>query len=201
MSSEMSTQSGRPAYPTFPRAPRWVRGYDRGQVDRYLAQARLALATRPPTISAGEIRKVGFDLVHRGYEVSAIDAYLDELELEAVRLAGREVGGTRLTEDLDELRARTEGPRGRRFPRVGKLRRGYASQSVDEFLGRIARALVAEPASPGELEERITQVRTVVFPPRRGGYDEDAVDDFLDKVVDGLLLRAAAADAGGHATR
>jgi DivIVA domain-containing protein len=32
-------------------------------------------------------------------------------------------------------------------------------------------------------------VRTSVFRPKRGGYDEDDVDDYLDRVVDLLLRR------------
>jgi DivIVA domain-containing protein len=62
---------------------------------------------------------------------------------------------------------------------------------VDDLLDAIAGPLIGEPG-PGA-----QAVRTSVFRPKRGGYDEDAVDDYLDRVVELFLrreqLRAATA--------
>lgn len=176
----------------FPRAQRWRRGYDRVQVDRYLRHVETALATGRAELSAADIRKVGFDLMRGGYEVSAVDARLDDLELRAVQLerersGGQQGLGVRSVDEIEPLRRVGEARRGRRFPRVASLRPGYATEAVDDFVGRLAATLTGRGDEGPDLHD----VRGVVFPPRRGGYDEDAVDDFLDRVVDVLLRRTA----------
>ncbi|MDP9418125.1 MAG: DivIVA domain-containing protein, partial [Actinomycetota bacterium] len=54
---------------------------------------------------------------------------------------------------------------------------------VDDFLDALAGSLA------GRSGPDVDAVRTAVFPAGRGGYDEDEVDDFLDRVVDVLLRR------------
>jgi DivIVA domain-containing protein len=172
----------------FPRTKRWVKGYDPSQVDRFLTVAELALAGGRDSVTAADIRRVGFDLVPGGYDVTAVDERLDELEARAVEVE-QVFGGHALGLD-DESLQRPLGLRaGARFPRTGPLRRGYDPGEVDAFLARVG-AVLDGSASPGE-RLSVEDVRCVVFRGRRGGYDEDAVDDYLDTVVD-LLLRSQA---------
>ena len=137
-------------------------------------------------VSVSDIRRVGFDLVHGGYEIAAVDARLDELEERtlgmeragAPRRSGRPPGDI-----LALLRSVLSAPRGARLPRCGLLRLGYRPADVDPYLERLPRALAEE----GELT--VSQVRRKTFRARRGGYEEASVDDLLDQVVDALLRR------------
>jgi DivIVA domain-containing protein len=70
----------------------------------------------------------------------------------------------------------------KRFPRAGTLRRGYDVDDVDDFVDHALAAL------QGTETITVEQVRAAAFRPRRGGYQEDAVDDMLDRVVELLLL-------------
>jgi DivIVA domain-containing protein len=69
---------------------------------------------------------------------------------------------------------------------------------VDALLDTLDDSL-SGASPPGEEADAVLgpdAVRESVFRPRRGGYDEDEVDDYLDRVVD-LLLRRRTTPAGG----
>jgi DivIVA domain-containing protein len=181
----------------FPRVGGLAKGYDRKQVDSFLVRADLALHGAVPTVTAAEIRRVGFELVHRGYRVEAVDQVLDEMELQAVLLAAATSRRGRLdpVAEAEFLRAELSAPYMRRCPRVRFPRRGYDIDDVDEFLDLVEKALAAAVASVAADAGGLTvaDVRTVAFRPKRGGYAEDAVDETLDRVVEMMLLMEAGA--------
>ncbi|MEP6761684.1 MAG: DivIVA domain-containing protein [Sporichthyaceae bacterium] len=174
-----------------------LKGYDRKQVDAFLTRADLALNGAIPTLTAADIRRTGFELVHRGYQVEVVDQVLDEMEMQAVLLAAATSRRGRLdpVAEAEFLRAELAAPYMRRFPRVRFPRRGYAFDDVDEFLDRVGAALDAAIASVATDVGGLTvaDVRTVAFRPKRGGYAEDAVDETLDRVVEMMLLIQAGA--------
>ena len=169
----------------FPRVGRLHRGYHRHQVDAFVHRVEVSLSGVLPPVSAGEIRRTGFELVLGGYATAAVDAALDELEQRAMA-AARATGGRRGRVDPESettfLRGELTAPYMRRFPRAATLRRGYDLDSVDDFLDRVADTLA------GHQHLTVDDVRGVSFPPQRGGYDEDAVDETLDRVVELMLF-------------
>lgn len=191
---------------SFPRATGMTRGYSRPQVDHFLARVAQALDGAPDTgtgeapVTAAEIRRTGFDLLRGGYDVTAVDAHLDVLELRALALE-RRIGASpaptgsdssALAGSLEQLLDLVEAAPGRRFARVTRLRRGYAAREVDAFLERLSPAVIAaQHAAPAAPEQQMDAdaVRRAVFHVRFGGYDEGAVDDALDLAVDVLLRR------------
>ncbi len=79
-----------------------------------------------------------------------------------------------------------------RFPRV-RLREGYHSADVDEFMDRVDATLAGRPdGHPISAED----VRSVMFRTVRmgSGYDEQAVDDELDRLERVLVDRAKQAE-------
>ena len=172
----------------FPTVTGLARGYDRKQVDVFLAwiEERLDGPGASDPVSTSDIRRVGFDLVHGGYAVASVDACLDEIEertlkAECDRLSSR--GGRQPADILSLMRSVLAAPRGARVARCGPLRLGYLPGDVDAYLERLPLALAEE----GELTA--ANVRRTTFRPRRGGYDEASVDDLLDQVIDALLRR------------
>ncbi|RZS86969.1 DivIVA domain-containing protein [Motilibacter rhizosphaerae] len=180
------------------RVGRLRRGYRPRQVEAALAAVEQALAEgRPP--SAGEVRRLGFDLVRHGYDVVAVDRALDRLEL---RCLERSMAGSppwqvsdELARDLADLRVLLAGPPGARLPRAGLLRKGYAQHDVDALLDRLlddletASRALGSGASVVEPGLRVEEVRLAVFGRRRRGYAERGVDEVLDRAVDLLLRR------------
>ena len=181
----------------FPRTSRLRRGYHVRQVDDFLVRVETGLSGAFTPMSASEIRRAGFELVRHGYEVPAVDAYLDQLEERVLSLQSV-VGGRRgrvdVGGDAEFLRGQLDQPYMRRFPRAGLLRRGYEIDEVDEFIDRVI--LVLNGA--GELS--VEAVRDTTFHPKRGGYDEIAVDETLDRVVEILMVqrRSAGQSAPQH---
>ena len=172
----------------FPTVTGLTRGYDRKQVDTFLTPIEDRLAGRGPAdpVSTADIRRVGFDLVHGGYEIAAVDACLDELEERVLGTEGHRPPrryGRSSGDILAILRLVLAAPRGHRLTRCGRVRLGYLPADVDSYLERLPRALAGE----GELT--VSGVRRKTFRARRGGYDEESVDDLLDQVVDALLRR------------
>jgi DivIVA domain-containing protein len=166
----------------------WLhRGYHCNQVDTFFAWCEQALgASTLPVLSAADIRRAGFELVRHGYEPAAVDAALDELEDRALAAQGV-VGGRRGRLDLGSevafLRQELGAPYMQRFRRAHALRRGYDVDEVDDFVDTVSEALAG-----GAAHLSVEDVRTRVFHPKWGGYDENAVDDALDRVVELLLL-------------
>ena len=182
----------RPRGDLFPRVRRLAKGYDRKQVDAFLIRADLALSGAYPTLTAAEIRRAGFELVHRGYQIEPVDEVLDEMELQAVLLAAATSKRGRLdpVAEAEFLRAELAAPYMRRFPRVRFPRRGYDIDDVDEFLDLVGKGLDAAIASVATDVGGLTvaEVRRVAFRPKRGGYAEEEVDETLDRVVEMMLL-------------
>ena len=74
--------------------------------------------------------------------------------------------------------------------RLTSVRAGYARRDVDRLIGELAQ-LVARPASedaPLAVRKLVDRIRTSRFgTTHRGGYDEEEVDEFLDRITDGLV--------------
>lgn len=169
----------------FPRV-RWRhKGYHRGQVEAFLNQVEVSLSGALPSMSSTEIRQAGFEMVHGGYDASAVDRALDEFEERVLAL--QDVGGGRrgrvdTAGEVEYLTDELTAPYMKRFRRVSALRRGYDVDSVDDMLDRVVAAF------RGDAALTVDEVRGSRFPPRRGGYDEDAVDETLDRVIELLLM-------------
>jgi len=179
----------------FPVVTGRQRGYDPETVDAFLASARAAFETDPEVdaadtsttvLTAADIRRAGFPLIRRGYQIDAVDAALGRIE-DAFAVREREralsragarawVGSSRKLgqEVLDRLTR----PTGKRFRRVGLLRYGYRIDEVDLVADRIAGYL-----ENGD-ELTVDQVRSVAFRMQRRGYSEAQVDAVLDAVVE-----------------
>jgi DivIVA domain-containing protein len=177
------------AAPTrLPRAPRWSRGYDVGQVDAFLARAL------GHGLSAEAVRRVGFELRLGGYDVATVDAELDRLEDEAARAerdSARATLGERrflqeVTGDAQAVRARLARAHGDRFARGTWGTRSYDVEQVDVLCDEVADYL------DGHTALTVERLRSAVFRPRRGarGYSEEAVDGFVDRVV-AIISRVA----------
>ena len=176
---------------TFPTAPRSVLGYDIDEVERFLTDARRAYTANDsaPGIEAAKIHATAFSMRKGGYSTQHVDAALERLEdAFATREREREIGAVGQKAWYSEARgkatdvvARLERPSGQRFARVGFLGTGYHPKDVDAFAERLhgyfkeGRAL------------SLTEVRSVVFRPKHGGYREAQVDAVLDAVVEVML--------------
>ena len=171
----------------FRRVSRFRRGYHRRQVDAFLQRIEVSLTGIFPPPTAAEVRQAGFELVHGGYDVAAVDAHLDALEERAMLVQSKKGGRRGRVDPGSEaavLAKELTGPYMKRFPRAGALRRGYDVDDVDELVDRVLTALNGNAA----LSLTVDDVRRAAFRPRRGGYREDAVDDAFDHVVEHLLL-------------
>jgi DivIVA domain-containing protein len=179
---------------TFPRASKMGKGYDVEQVEAFLTRARAAYEDggRGPAMTSWHVRTVGFDLVRGGYEVEAVDAALDRIEDAFARREkqrGEERAGSsgwqnQLRTQEQSLRAQLARPDGQRFPRGSGLELTYDIEQVDELCERVEAAFASgRPMAPDA-------VRLAVFKSRRGarGYREAAVDAFLDRVVELLVV-------------
>lgn len=179
---------------TFPRANKIGKGYDVEQVEAFLTRARAAYedSGRGPAMTSWHVRTVGFDLVRGGYEVEAVDAALDRIEDAFARREkqrGEERAGSagwqnQLRTQEQSLRAQLARPDGQRFPRGSGLELTYDIEQVDELCERVEAAFASgRPMAPDA-------VRLAVFKSRRGarGYREAAVDAFLDRVVELLVV-------------
>ena len=178
----------------FPRVSRFRRGYHRRQVDQFVNNVEVSLSGMIPMPSATEIRRVGFEMVHGGYDPQAVDEALDALEERVVsvqRLSAGRRGKRDPSGEAAVLRDELSAPYMHRFERAGGLRRGYDIDDVDDFVDRVIGAL--DGGNPVTLDE----VRAVAFRPRRGGYSEHAVDDALDRVVEHLMLHGKRAEPAG----
>lgn len=168
----------------FPRVSRFRKGYARRQVDAVLAGIRETLAGSP-RLTAGDVRRVGFELVYGGYDVRVVDSALDELEERVLQLATRtlaQVGGPHVAWELDALRRQLSAPPGLRFPRVRGLRWGDDVDEVDRFVTRITNSFrEGAPVST-------TELRAAGFARQRRGYDRDAVDRTLDRLIELMVV-------------
>jgi DivIVA domain-containing protein len=165
----------------FVRTTGLTKGYDRGQVDAFLARA---LSGR---VSSVEIRAIGFDARLGGYRMDQVDRALDQLEDDAVTAErgrqrhdlGERAFVQEVTSQAQVLRARLARRHGDRFARGGAWEPSYDVEQVDNLCDDVAEYFDGATAlSPEDL-------RGAVFSTRRGGrgYSESAVDRFIDRVV------------------
>lgn len=161
-------------------------GYEPEQVDAFLSMARQQYDNPSGhLLTAERIRETEFDLIRGGYEVASVDTALDRIE---DALADREISRKResrgvesVTDHLLRLReivvGRADRPKGKRFARVSWPSRGYNRKEVDKLCKLILEHIINE--------EKLTmaEVRRIVFSAQRGGYAENQVDAFIDRVV------------------
>ena len=170
----------------FAKAKGRQHGYSVEQVDAFVAMARQQYEHPEGYLLASErVRETEFDLVRGGYDVLAVDAALDRIE---DALADRELSRKRETRGqaavIDQLnrisdivRARAERPKKQRFDRVSWPARGYNRKQVDQLCGLVLEHIVnSEPLL-------MSEVRRIVFSAQRGGYAENQVDAFIDRVI------------------
>lgn len=81
------------------------------------------------------------------------------------------------------------------FDRVGRFRKGYARDQVEEFLTR-AKQVWDTGGPPGSVTS--WHIRTVGFDLRRNGYVVTAVDSALDRIEDAFVSREDRSGAVGR---
>jgi DivIVA domain-containing protein len=82
-----------------------------------------------------------------------------------------------LERTAEVVRSRAERPKRRRFDRVSWPARGYSKKQVDKLCNLVLEHLVnSEPLL-------MSEVRRIVFSAERGGYAENQVDAFIDRVI------------------
>lgn len=176
---------------SFPLAQPDKPGYEKSQVDSFVAMARSQYADASQEIlTANQLRNTEFDLVHGGYDLIAVDAAMDRLE---DAFASREIQRQKLfrgdfavkdrLERISEIvRGRLDRPKRKKFSSVGYLLRGYDRKQVDQLCAQVKEHL----ESGTQLQLNI--VRRAIFKAKRGGYVESQVDAFIDRVVEILQI-------------
>lgn len=168
------------------------RGYERAQVETFLARARAAFeggSTDEEPLTAEDVRSAGFRLVSRGFSVDAVDQALGRIEeafaarerRRALDEAGPQAWVERARAEAQEILQHLQRPRRHRFARVSAFSHGYAPAEVDAVVDRISAFL--SDGAPLDAE----QVRQAAFRMARRGYREEQVDALLDAVV-GIIL-------------
>ncbi len=178
----------------FPRTRNSSLGYDVTEVDEFLAQARVAYDERATegngaVLTSEVVRSKAFSMTKGGYYAPAVDAALERLEDafalrerdRAYQAAGDEAWFSSARSRAAEILARLERPERQKFAKAGFLQVGYHPKDVDAFV-----AYLVEYFRAGA-DVTVTDVRTVVFRSKRGGYRESQVDAVLDAVVDVML--------------
>lgn len=176
---------------TFPRVRSSRRGYDVNQVEDFLEEARRAYTADRGVgpVTAESIRHTAFALQKGGYSTVHVDAALERLEdafaarerERALQEVGDQAWYASARGRAQEILNRLARPTRQRFQRTGVLTAGYDPKAVDAFTDRlVAYFQHGKPMS-------VDQVRTVVFPAKKRGYNEQQVDLLLDAVVDVML--------------
>lgn len=197
MSDTATIDSGAGARPPkklpFPVTGGRARGYDRRQVEEFMARARAAFetggATEPGALTADDVRRAAFTLTKRGFDVEAVDQALGRIEEAfAARERRRAIDADGPNAWVDQARDEAQvildhlaRPEGHRFDRVGALSHGYDPDEVDAVADRITDFL--RLGTPLEAE----QIRQAAFRVVRRGYREEQVDELLDAVVTIIL--------------
>jgi|GEM_PF-3704476 len=165
-----------------------ARGYDPEQVRELVWRIDQALSGRiPHAVTASDVSSTAFDIVPDGYEMSGVDAMLSEAirQLRSLPPPTKAAQSTTApTQALDryarvELLRRCWELRGKRFRRF-RFGRGYRITEVDDFTD-----FVAARYGNGMMAK---DVQEVLFSQQWRGYDESAVDAWLDAVEE--LLRS-----------
>lgn len=173
----------------FPLARGREHGYDRAQVEKFLARARATFEGADEggeePLTADDVREIGFAVVKRGFEVEAVDQALGRIEeafaarerRRALDAAGPDAWVEQARDEAQEILDHLRRPRKRRFARVGVFGHGYAAAEVDVVADRIAEFLSS--GAPLEAD----QIRQAAFRMVRRGYREEQVDALLDAVI------------------
>lgn len=163
-------------------------GYDRDEVDAFMAQARGAYESGTG-MPLAEFREASFMLGAGGYDPEEVDGALDRLE-DAFAVAerdryiaqhGEDAWYELLAERAAPLRGRIERPDGARFRGPAhSAALGYRRDEVDRLCRELGRYL------DGENPMSVEDIRTVSFSGAHGssGYDEAQVDAFLDRMTE-----------------
>lgn len=163
-------------------------GYDRGEVDRFMARAREAYDSGRG-MPLAEIREASFSMGAGGYSPAEVDAALDRLE-DAFASAerdryieqyGEDAWYEQLFQRAQPLRRRMERADKQRFrepPNASAL--GYRKDEVDNICRQLEQYL------DGENPMSVDEIRTITFVTASGSnaYDEAQVDAFLDRVTE-----------------
>lgn len=176
---------------TFPVTEGRERGYDRAEVEDFLARARATFegTAGSDALTADDVREAGFPLVKSGFRVPDVDAALGRIEEAfATRERERAVDATgparwvdAAREEAQVLLDRLTRPERERFSRVGWTSYGYRPSEVDRAADRIVAFL--QHGDPLDAD----QVRGAAFRMVRRGYREEQVDAVLDAVVRVIL--------------
>lgn len=156
------------------------RGYDAGEVDEFVARLDRVRAG-VEQIGSHEVRGVAFRTVRGGYAIDEVDAWLNEVAAAVDDGTTPEAASDEEAHFLDLLRH----PAGERFPLASRLQRSYAIDDVDNLLARVGAGVDGTGlwVSADEVQESI-------FSNARGGYEMQAVDLWLDLVVQQLRARS-----------
>lgn len=176
---------------TFPAAEAKQLGYDKDQVDQFVAQARAQYSdSQLEIVTSNLIRNTEFDLVAEGYEIAAVDTAMDRLE---DAFAAREIQrqklfrgefavNDRLDRIIEIVRVRISRPKNKKFSRVNWILRGYDRKQVDALCKQI------ESHLDSGIPLQLNVVRRSIFKAKRAGYVESQVDAFIDRVVEILQI-------------
>lgn len=176
---------------SFPKAKKSVYGYEPTEVDAFIAKAREQYArTEADLLASIDLRRTEFKLVKGGYSISAVDSAIDRLEdtfaeRELSRLKARggyEAIHERAMQIKIALVGRLDRKPGKRFKRTGLILRGYNRRQVERFLARVEKHIESGDALS------LDYVRRIIFKASRGGYAENQVDAFIDRVVELLQI-------------
>ena len=179
---------------SFPKAEGKTLGYEPSQVDAFIAAARAQFSDpNAHVLEAAKARTIEFDLIPGGYSTSAVDSAIDRLEDTFVQrelAASKAVGGNFATDEkLQQIYALLQGranrPKRNRFRSSVWPVRGYSRKQVDALTERVLRHTQAGA------KLTLTEVRSSVFEAKRGGYAENQVDAFIDRVIEALQLEQA----------
>jgi|SRR5690625_4596907 len=163
-------------------------GYDRGEVDHFMARAREAYDSGR-SMPLSEIREVSFTLGAGGYSPVEVDAALDRLEdafagAERDRFIaqhGEDAWYEQLHQRSQPLRRRMERAEEQRFREpVNASALGYRKDEVDQLCRQLEQYL------DGENPMSVDEIRTITFTSVTGAnaYDEAQVDVFLDRMTE-----------------
>ncbi len=169
-------------------------GYSPAQVDAFIEVARRQFENpKLAVMTSAMVRENQFELVKGGYQITQVDAGIDQLEdalakreLHRARVQlGEHMMNERLERYVASLRGRLSLKRRQRFSHRTLLLRGYSRREVDIFCEAVAAHLA------GDKTMSVGDVRNTVFSAKRGGYAENEVDAFIDRFVEVLQLEKA----------
>lgn len=158
-------------------------------VDTFFDHAREQYDGETTDLTSADIRQASFPLRRGGFRVAEVDAALDRLEIAfAQREREREVEELGADAWLDKAKVtaqmivdRLQRPSGHKFNTTGWLSSGYNKSQVEALSKRIIAVFCV--GTPLNVED----LRQAVFTRQTNGYDEQQVDELLDRTVQTLL--------------